>query len=647
MTEPASEFAGVASDLRQAMIGVLDAMRRDVVKFDLPGLPEAVDTCLSRLRQESFEVLVVGELKRGKSSFVNALIGADLLPTDVDVATSQVFRVSQAPTPVARIVFEDGRTHEIELTELPRYGSQVVADAEGEPAPDQIIRWIEVDYPTQFLPPPIHLLDTPGVGSLYAGHAAITERFVPHADAVVFVLDSLEPIKAEEVAFVESILDVTPHAFFIQTKIDIVGRDAWQEMLARNERILAETFGERLKNRRIWPISSRLLHKAGRADKHADAYRLQSKQPELVEALLAFLEDATLWSRVAESYLVADQAHLSARRTLAARYKALSEDPQAVRARLQRQASERLAQFDAEWGERGTRMRKLHEDLCHRITLAQQGLERALQRDGTIADEFKDEIESLTDRQAASQYAEELGPRLVARVGREWRLARRSTVEHCAELLRAFCEALEAPTVGARESESDESLPELRARLKARGSLWDKMKGSMGEMRMVGGVSLVLGLSGVLATSPLLAPLLAGGGAIAAFLGWRQVEKRTIEEMRNDLGGNVDQMLLRLRRWLFYPDLAANTSGRVEEQFQRMEASIREDLQNLAQKKRQDTQAEIDRMMAEADLDPERRNAKAQETRQQLAAWNDIGQTLKAVQEQLERARPMPAPPPT
>ena len=143
-------------------------------------------------------MLVAGEAKRGKTTFINALIGRDLLPTDVDIATCQVFRIQQAELEGYRVRFEDDSAQEIGSTDLARFGSQTLADAGQAPRLDQIIRYMEVDVPVRFLPPEITLLDTPGLGSLYAHHALITERFVPSADAVIFVLDSNSPMSQQE-----------------------------------------------------------------------------------------------------------------------------------------------------------------------------------------------------------------------------------------------------------------------------------------------------------------------------------------------------------------------------------------------------------------------------------------------------------------
>ena len=169
-----------------------------------PTPPPAWRSTGKKLADNTYQVLVVGEAKRGKSTFVNALIGRDILPTDVDIATSQVFRVCPrgAAKPIA-CASRTIRSRRSPLADLPRYGSQVVADADGVPRLDQIIRWIEVDVPARFLPANVRILDTPGLGALYAAHAQITHRFVPHADAVLFILDSQAPIGEPEIQFVD------------------------------------------------------------------------------------------------------------------------------------------------------------------------------------------------------------------------------------------------------------------------------------------------------------------------------------------------------------------------------------------------------------------------------------------------------------
>ena len=79
--------------VRQATIAVLERVAEKAKAYQLPAPPATLEDYRRKLVANNYQVLVVGEAKRGKSSFVNALIGRPILPTDVDVATSQVFRI--------------------------------------------------------------------------------------------------------------------------------------------------------------------------------------------------------------------------------------------------------------------------------------------------------------------------------------------------------------------------------------------------------------------------------------------------------------------------------------------------------------------------------------------------------------------------
>src|SRR5436309_1746316 len=129
--------------LRRRTVGLMDGLTARAPQWELPQPPAALPELRERLASNRYQVLVVGEAKRGKSSFVNALIGRDLLPTDVDVATSQVFRLAHAEQESYRVRFEDDSTREIGAEELPRYGSQALTDAGETPQLDRIVRWIE------------------------------------------------------------------------------------------------------------------------------------------------------------------------------------------------------------------------------------------------------------------------------------------------------------------------------------------------------------------------------------------------------------------------------------------------------------------------------------------------------------------------
>jgi len=132
----AGNVAGQIEGIRQQTVAILDELIARADQFDLADPPPVLNHYRDKLRENSYKVLVVGEAKRGKSTFVNALIGRDILPTDVDVATSQVFNIRPSEREAYRVRYEDGSEREILPEDLPLYGSQTAPGAGYLPAPD-------------------------------------------------------------------------------------------------------------------------------------------------------------------------------------------------------------------------------------------------------------------------------------------------------------------------------------------------------------------------------------------------------------------------------------------------------------------------------------------------------------------------------
>src|SRR6056297_2159248 len=85
---------------------------------------------LRRLNRGIFRLVVMGEIEKGKSSFINALLGEpELLPTSSDIATSTVFKLIYGPERKYKVFFlpdaDSGAVFpakEISRDELVQYG---------------------------------------------------------------------------------------------------------------------------------------------------------------------------------------------------------------------------------------------------------------------------------------------------------------------------------------------------------------------------------------------------------------------------------------------------------------------------------------------------------------------------------------------
>ncbi len=629
-----------ADVVRKKTLAVLSSLTERARAFGLPDPASSLAQHQQKLADNTYQVLVVGEAKRGKSTFVNALIGRDILPTDVDIATSQVFRICPAEGEAYRLRFEDNSQREISVADLPSYGSQVVADAQGVPRLDQIIRWIEVDVPARFLPPNVRILDTPGLGALYAAHAQITHRFVPHADAVLFVLDSQAPIGEPEIQLVNRLLEVTRSILFVQTKIDQFRREAWQEIQKRNQEILGKEFGDRLSDTRVWPISSINLRKACQTGD--EDYLIVSRHRELAAALQAFLFRVAGWSRSAEAILLAGHYQAMSRQTLAARLAALTEESKQKRADFQQRAMERRKQFEADWGERGQLRHDLVLNIQKIAALGKHAIRNGLQSGGDIDAHFRARIEGLTGAADGAELFRSLPQAVEARALNLWQEVRRSTEAKCNEALAPF--ALAADEV-LQASVADPISSQLRNVPSAAGDHPGAAETWLKTLRLATFAG---------AASPyLLTPALAAFGvAVAAAPIWLVgavailavgvptlvVEKRSqLRASKHELLRSLADLLQQLRNHLLVDvDLTSGRFTRVDECFGSLERSISERIGQFASRKLADAQAEIDRLGEEARLDDQQRQVKAEETRHHLADWDGIGCRLQEIRNELE-----------
>jgi GTP-binding protein EngB required for normal cell division/gas vesicle protein len=260
-----TQLEPMVDELQRKEISTMTRIEKLVDKNDnLPSVPMSFNSAKKLIEENEYNVVVCGEVKKGKSSLLNAIIGQEILPVNNEIATSQVFRISNSEQESFELVFTDGTRQAISKKELSHYGSQVDANRDGEPVfKGRSLAFIQVNVPITFLPKGVSLVDTPGLGALYKSHEWITQSYLRHASAVVFVLDPESPITAQEKAFILRALDVTEDILFLMTKIDKFAPEVWDAQLQRDASLLADIYAEKgCVMPQIMPVSSVGLMKA-------------------------------------------------------------------------------------------------------------------------------------------------------------------------------------------------------------------------------------------------------------------------------------------------------------------------------------------------------------------------------------------------
>jgi GTPase Era involved in 16S rRNA processing len=153
-----------------------------------------------RLAEGRFYVACIGQFKRGKSTLLNALVEDRALPTGVVPITTVPTVLRYGKTRRARVRFEGGSWMVIAPEELMQYVSE-----EHNPENAKQVAGVEVFLPSPLLADGLCLVDTPGLGSVFAGNTAATQAFVPHIDAAILVVGADPPIARDELALVEEV----------------------------------------------------------------------------------------------------------------------------------------------------------------------------------------------------------------------------------------------------------------------------------------------------------------------------------------------------------------------------------------------------------------------------------------------------------
>ncbi len=259
---------------------------------DYPATDEDRDALRRAAEQlgELFLLVIVGEFNAGKSAFINALIGAEVMPEGVTPTTSVI--------------------------NLLRFGD----DAAESMLPEGVILRT---YPADFLEE-ITIVDTPGTNAIIREHEALTQRFVPRSDLVLFVTSADRPFTESEREFMATIREWGKKIIVILNKIDVLRTDEARDQVVAFvresiERLMGFT-------PEIFPVASLLAQQAkalgdenpAERERLWAASRFAALERYVVESLdeegrirLKLLNPLGIAERLTERYLQATAARLT------------------------------------------------------------------------------------------------------------------------------------------------------------------------------------------------------------------------------------------------------------------------------------------------------------------------------------------------
>mgnify|MGYP002410031426 FL=1 len=162
----------------------LQDMGTEKIFEEMPDCFATIDALIKNV-STPLKVVVMGEVKAGKSTLINALVGAEISPTDVLETTAAIIEVGYAPKPYG-IIQRDGQ--EI----VSGNADRIFAILDFNRGNQDYFRGsvtVSIGLPLENLKE-FYVVDTPGILSITAANYATAKNYIKEADVVLWVLNA-------------------------------------------------------------------------------------------------------------------------------------------------------------------------------------------------------------------------------------------------------------------------------------------------------------------------------------------------------------------------------------------------------------------------------------------------------------------------
>ena len=227
MEDPINQSAPLSSltdykKIELNLVSDLKRLRSFSKKLNLDQSIESIDDVLQRIENKTFWVAVVGEFKRGKSTFINALLGEEILPSDIEPCSATLNRVTYGPTSLVEVEFKDGKKEQVATEQLASYVTKLTPESEATAA---TVKEAVVYHPIAYCQNNVDIIDTPGLND-DPSMTEVTLSVLPRVDAAILVIMAQSPVSEIERDFLENKLLTNDlgRVIFVVTGIDRCNR---------------------------------------------------------------------------------------------------------------------------------------------------------------------------------------------------------------------------------------------------------------------------------------------------------------------------------------------------------------------------------------------------------------------------------------
>ena len=199
---------------RDYLVSKLNMISEVALSLGIEETVNYIQKSVSELKDDKFRVVVVGEFSRGKSTFINALIGKRIFPSSTKPTTTILNKISYSEFPKYRVIFRDKENSYRDITE--DEFKKIVAPKEPIMGNEQSeydyknnlekisnIAFADIGYPTELCKGGVEIVDTPGTNDLDPAREEITYKFIPESDVAIMLLSASQALSESEMNFLK------------------------------------------------------------------------------------------------------------------------------------------------------------------------------------------------------------------------------------------------------------------------------------------------------------------------------------------------------------------------------------------------------------------------------------------------------------
>ena len=202
----------------ESMLDAVESLREVAAELGDGASEDLACELAEQIPRDEVNLIVAGQFKRGKSSIVNAFLGADLMPTGALPVTGVTTAIRFDERRCVKLrMRRGGEMREVDPSDLHLYVSE-----QFNPGNGLGVDRVDVYWPSERLRG-VALFDTPGVGSVHRHNTAAAFAALPRADAALLVVGPEPPIGREELEFAREVVASSEVLFVALNKSDLAG----------------------------------------------------------------------------------------------------------------------------------------------------------------------------------------------------------------------------------------------------------------------------------------------------------------------------------------------------------------------------------------------------------------------------------------